>query len=179
MDLGEVPQGRPRLRQNVAKLDELVPKGADDGHSVVTRVIAEFTNHKQSLVLSSGGGGNRKHRISSRFAQLRVITGNRILSYRKQKTGKSMFGKPLCQVAKSNARLRREGRTWETCPPPRPWARSRARSRRALGMQSRESWRAPSCGCWRVRTGSRDGRGGTRTVPLTPWFPRFSFSSYD
>jgi len=59
VDLGEVPQGRPRLRQNVAKLDELMPKGADDGHSVVTRAIAEFTNHKQSLALSSGGGGNR------------------------------------------------------------------------------------------------------------------------
>ena len=61
VDLGDFTQGRPRLRQNAAELDELVPKGADDGHSVVTRAIAECASHKQSLVLSSGGGGNRTH----------------------------------------------------------------------------------------------------------------------
>ena len=59
VDLGDFTQGRPRYRQNVAKLDELVRKGADDGHSVVTRAIAECANHKQSLSLGSGGGGNR------------------------------------------------------------------------------------------------------------------------
>ena len=69
-----------------------------------------------------GGGGNRKHPISCRIRQLRGIAGNRILGYRKQMTAKSTFGKTLCQLAKSNARVRREGRTWETCPPPRPWA---------------------------------------------------------
>ena len=110
--------------------------------------MAKFANHLQSLCLNGGGGGNRKHRISSRFRQLRVITGNRILSYRKRKTAKSMFGKTLCQLAKSNAIPRREGRTWETCPSPRPWGRSRARSCRALGMQTHESWRALCCGSW-------------------------------
>jgi hypothetical protein len=104
-----------------------------------------------------GGGGNRKHRISSRFAQLRVITGDRIPSYRKQKTAKGTFGKPFCQVAKSNAKPCREGRTWETYPPPRPWGGWRARSCRVLGMQSREIWRAPSCGYWHVQRSNRDG----------------------
>ena len=36
-----------------------MPKRADDGHYMVTRANAEFANHKQSCVLSSGGGGNR------------------------------------------------------------------------------------------------------------------------
>jgi hypothetical protein len=99
---------------------------------------------------TSGGGGNRKHRISSRFAQLRVITGDRIPSYRKQKTAKGTFGKALCQLAKWKRRRCGEGRTWETCPPRRPWARSRARSSRALGTQTLATWRAPCCGYWRV-----------------------------
>jgi integrase len=112
--------------------------------------VSQNANPRQSLRLFGGGGGNRKHRISSRFAQLRVITGNRIPSYRSQNTRRSTFGKTLCQVAKPNASCSREGRTWERRPPPRPWACSRARSCRAQGMQSRESWRAPSCGCWHV-----------------------------
>jgi len=37
-------------------------------------------NLRQSLRLFGGGGGNRKPRISRRFAQARVVTGNRILS---------------------------------------------------------------------------------------------------
>ena len=32
----------------------------------------------------------------------------------------SLIVKTLCQLAKSNPRSRREGRTWETCPPRRP-----------------------------------------------------------
>jgi hypothetical protein len=36
-----------------------MPKRADDGHYVVTRAHAKSANHKQSLVLNSGGGGNR------------------------------------------------------------------------------------------------------------------------
>jgi hypothetical protein len=110
--------------------------------------------------LSSGGGGNRKHPISRRIRQLRVIAGNRIRSQRKRNTAKSMFGKRLCQLAKSNARPRREGRTWETRPPPRPWACWRARFCRALGTRSREIWRAPSCGYWRAPRSNRDGRFG-------------------
>jgi hypothetical protein len=82
--------------------------------------VSENANARQSLRLFGGGGGDRKHVISSRFAQVRVITGKRILNQGNQKTAKSSFGKPLCQLAKSSARLRREGRTWETCPPPRP-----------------------------------------------------------
>jgi hypothetical protein len=112
--------------------------------------VSENANARQSLRLFGGGGGNRKHVISSRFAQVRVITGNRMLSQRKQTTAKSTFGKPLCQLAKSNPSVRREGRRWETCPPRRPWARSRARSSRALGTQTLATWRAPCCGYWRV-----------------------------
>ena len=105
---------------------------------------------------SSGGGGNRKHPISSRFAQLRVITGNWIPSYRNQKTAKSTFGKPLCQLAKSNVRPHRKARTWEACPPPRPWARWRARSCRAHGTRTRAVWRVPCCGYWHVQLSNRD-----------------------
>ena len=152
--LGEGTQGRPKLRQNVVKLDELVPKRADDGQCVVTRAIAELANHTQSLSLISGGGGNRKHQISPRIRQLRGITGNRIPSQGKQETAKSTLRKPLCQVAKSNARPRREGRTWEMCPPPRPWARWRARFYRAHGTQTRAVWRVPCCGYWHFRNGN-------------------------
>ena len=106
--------------------------------------------------MSSGGGGNRKLRISSRFTQLRGITGNQILSQRKRKTRKSTFGKTLCQLAKPNARLRREGRTWETCPPPRPWVRWPARCCRARGMRNRVSWRAPSYSSWHVGAAPSD-----------------------
>ena len=119
--------------------------------------VSQNANPRQSLRLFGGGGGNRKHRTSRRFRQLRVITGNQILSYRKQKTRKSTFGKTLCQLAKPNTRRQREGRTWETCPPPRLWARWRARSCRALVMQSRDSWRAPSCVYWQVPRSNRDG----------------------
>jgi integrase len=42
--------------------------------------VSENANPRQSLRLFGGGGGNRKHRISRRFAQLRVIMGNRIPS---------------------------------------------------------------------------------------------------
>jgi hypothetical protein len=57
--LGKVPKADPRLIQNVAKLDELVPKRALDGHYLVTGAVFELANHKQSLVLGGGGGGNR------------------------------------------------------------------------------------------------------------------------
>ena len=82
--------------------------------------VFENANRAQSLRLISGGGGNRKHRISPRIRQLRGITGNRIPSYRNQNTRKCSFGKTLCQVAKPKPRRGREGRTWEMCPPPRP-----------------------------------------------------------
>ena len=59
MDLGNVPKSHPRLMQNLAKFDEPLPKPTDDSHSVVIRAIAKFANHRQSLILSSGGGGNR------------------------------------------------------------------------------------------------------------------------
>ena len=113
---------------------------------------------KRSQIPIGGGCGNRKHRISCRSRQLQVITGNPIPTYRNQKTAKSTFGKTLCQLAKSNPRSRREGRTWETCPPPRPWAAWHARFCRVLGMRSRESWRAPSCGYWQVGKSNHDGR---------------------
>ena len=61
VDLGDFTQGQPRLRRNVDKLDELMPKRGDDGHYVVTHPNAEFANPKQSLGLNSGGGGNRTH----------------------------------------------------------------------------------------------------------------------
>ena len=41
--------------------------------------VSQNANPRQSLRLFSGGGGNRKHRISRGLAQLRVITGNQIL----------------------------------------------------------------------------------------------------
>ena len=123
---------------------------------MVTRAITELANHKQSLVLSSGGGGNRKHRISSRIRQLRGITGNRIPSYRKQKTAKSMFGKTFCQLAKSERRRRREGRTWESYPPPGPWAAWPARFWRAHGTRTRAAWHAPCCNCWHLQVSNRD-----------------------
>jgi len=82
--------------------------------------VSQNANPLQSLRLFSGGGGNRKHRVSRRFRQLRVITGNRILNYRKQTTAESTFGKTLCRLAKSDARPRREGPKWKMCPPPRP-----------------------------------------------------------
>ena len=44
------------------------------------RCVSQNDNPRPSLRLFSGGGGNRKHRISRRATQLRVITGNRILS---------------------------------------------------------------------------------------------------
>ena len=50
-----------------------------------------------------------------------------------------MFGKTLCQLAKSNTRQRREGRTWERRPPPRPWAAWHARFFRAHGTPNRVS----------------------------------------
>jgi hypothetical protein len=43
-------QGRPRLRQSVAKLDEPAPTRAADGHHVVIDAVSDFANHKQSLV---------------------------------------------------------------------------------------------------------------------------------
>ena len=101
--------------------------------------VSQNANPRQSLRLFGGGGGNRKPRISVRIRQVRGITGNRIPSHRNQNTRKSSFGKPFCQVAKSRTTRRREGLTWERRPPPRPWARSRVRSCRDLGMQSRES----------------------------------------
>lgn len=64
--LGRGTPGRPWLVQNVAKLEELSPKRADDGRYVVTRAIAEFANHGQSLRLSGGGGGNRTLRAAIR-----------------------------------------------------------------------------------------------------------------
>ena len=132
----------------------------------MSRPIGELANHEQSPVLSSGGGGNRKQRVSRRSRQLQVITGNPIPSYRNQNTRKSTFGKTLCQLAKSNARRRGEGRTWESCPPPRPWARSRARSCRAPGMRSRESWRAPCYGYLHLQNRNRDRRPrSTRRSP--------------
>jgi hypothetical protein len=118
--------------------------------------IGECANHKQSLFSNSGGGGNRKDPISRRFRQLQVTTGNRALSQRKQKTRKNTFGKTLCQLAKSNTRRCREGRMWEICPLPRPWALARAVSCRALGTQSHESWREPSCGYSHLGKSNRD-----------------------
>jgi len=85
-----------------------------------------------------------------RIGQLREITGNRIPSYRNQNTGKSTFGKPFCQVAKSRPRQTREGRTWERRPPPRPWAAWPARFFRAHGTPSRVSWRVSSYSSWHV-----------------------------
>jgi hypothetical protein len=76
----------------------------------------------------------------------------------------------VARQKKSDARLRREGRTWETHPPPRPWARSRVRFCPALGMPIRDSWRAPSCGYWHVRRSNRDGRSRNRTVSSSPGF---------
>ena len=35
------------------------PTRAADGHYVVINAVSHFGNHKQSLVLGSGGGGNR------------------------------------------------------------------------------------------------------------------------
>jgi len=99
---------------------------------------------------NSGGGGNRKQRISRRSRQLQVIAGNPIPSDRNQNTRKSTFGKTLCQLAKSNARPRREGRTWETCPPPRPWAAWHARFFRAHVTQTLAAWRAPCWSFWRL-----------------------------
>jgi hypothetical protein len=69
--------------------------------------VSRNANPRQSLRLFGGGGGNRKQQISRRFAQLRVIMGNRIASQRKQKTAKGTYGKPRCQVAKSDAKPRR------------------------------------------------------------------------
>jgi hypothetical protein len=106
--------------------------------------VSQNANPRQSLRLFGGGGGNRKQRISMQIRQVRGITGNRIPSKRNQNTRKSSFGKPFCQVAKSKPRQSREGRTWETCPPPRPWAAWRARFFRAHGTLNRVSWRAPS-----------------------------------
>ncbi|MBW2223155.1 MAG: hypothetical protein JRF54_02860 [Deltaproteobacteria bacterium] len=42
--------------------------------------VSRNANPRQSLRLFGGGGGNRKHPISPRIRQLRVITGNRIPS---------------------------------------------------------------------------------------------------
>jgi integrase len=106
--------------------------------------VFENANPPQSLRLISGGGGNRKPRISSRIRQLRGITGNRISSRRNQNTRKSSFGKPVCQMAKSKPRQLREGRTWERRPPPRPSAAWPARFCRARGIPSRVSSRVSS-----------------------------------
>ena len=57
--LGRGTQGRPRLRQNVAKLDEPAPTRTAVGHYVVTNAVSRFANRKQSLRLFGGGGGNR------------------------------------------------------------------------------------------------------------------------
>jgi hypothetical protein len=73
--------------------------------------IAGVANRKQSLVLSSGGGGNRKPRIPMRI-QVQGITGNPIPKHRNQNTRKCTFGNPFRQVAKSNTTRRREGQTW-------------------------------------------------------------------
>ena len=117
----------------------------------MTNVISAYgANRLQSLRLFGGGGGNRKPRISLRITQVRGITGNPIPSYRNQNTRKSTFGKTLCQLARSNARPRREGRTWERRPPPRHWAAWHARFYRARGTPNRVSWRAPFCSCWHV-----------------------------
>jgi len=113
---------------------------------------------RQSLRLFGGGGGNRKHPISGRSRQLQVITGNPIPSYRNRNTRKSTFGKTLCQLAKSNPRSRREGRTWERRPPPRPWARWRARFFRARGTPNRVSWRGLSCGSSHIGGAPSDDR---------------------
>ncbi|MFA9471669.1 MAG: hypothetical protein ACERNK_13945, partial [Deltaproteobacteria bacterium] len=50
--------------------------------AVVTYDICVFqnANPRQSLRLFGGDGGNRKHWISPRIRQVRVITGNRIPS---------------------------------------------------------------------------------------------------
>ena len=130
------------------------------------RCFSQNANARQSLRLISGGGGNRKLRISMRIGQLREITGNPIPSDRYQNTRKSSFGKPFCQVAKSNTRRRREGRTWETCPPPRLWAPWPAKSFRAHDTPNRVSWRAPFYSCWHVGRSHRDRRNGTRTSDL-------------
>jgi len=100
--------------------------------------------------LFGGGGGNRKQRISVRIRQLRGITGNPIRSDRNQNTRKSSFGKPFCQMAKPEPRQLREGRTWETCPPPRPWAAWHARFFRAHVTQTLAAWRAPCWSFWRL-----------------------------
>jgi len=141
-----------------AHLDTYAKRGhtPQTSRSMVTMWSLEFANHKQSLVLSSGGGENRKHQISSRIRQLRVITGNRILSQRNQNTRKSTFGKTLCQLAKSEPRRRREGRTWETCPPPRRSANWPVAFCRARVMKPRGSWRVPCCGYWHFRKRNRD-----------------------
>jgi len=113
-------------------------------------------NCLQSLRLFSGGGGNRKPRISVRIRQLRGITGNRIPTHRNQNTRKSTFGKPFCQVAKSRPRRSREGRTWEMCPQPTSWVGWRARFFRARGMPNRVSWRGPSYSSWHVGAAPSD-----------------------
>ncbi|MDH3727071.1 MAG: hypothetical protein OER77_06040 [Myxococcales bacterium] len=118
--------------------------------------VSQNAKPRQSLRLFGGGGGNRKQRIWCRFAQLRVITGNRIPSYRKQKTAKSMFGKALCQLAKSKPGRCREGRTWERRPPPRPWAAWPARFFRAHGTPNRAIWRAPFYSSWHVGAAPSD-----------------------
>ena len=45
--LGQGAQGRPRLIQNAAKFDELVPKRGDDGHYMVTPAMVKCANHDQ------------------------------------------------------------------------------------------------------------------------------------
>ncbi len=61
-----------RLKQAVAKLDEPGPRPAADGHYALP--IGELANHKQSLDLSSGGGGNRTAGSSSDLDDSRTVS---------------------------------------------------------------------------------------------------------
>jgi SagB-type dehydrogenase family enzyme len=108
------------LLQAVALGVVAVPIGAFQDDEV-RQVLALPRTHRPLYLVPIGRPPRyRKHQIPPRIRQLPAITGNRILSYRNQTTAKSTFGKTLCGLANSNARPRREGRTWETCPPPRP-----------------------------------------------------------
>jgi hypothetical protein len=68
------PKANPYPCKALAKFDERMPKTADDCLYLVTRAMAEFANHAQSLRLNGGGGGNRTARSSRDSGDSRTVS---------------------------------------------------------------------------------------------------------
>ena len=68
------PKANLEPHKTLAKFNQRMPKTACDSRYLVTRVMAKFANHKQSLVLIGGGGGNRTAGSSSDSDDSRTVS---------------------------------------------------------------------------------------------------------